>query len=170
MIPPPKSRFQELLEIPYSYEIGVALFALLAGLANVVRSFRPDRTYLMGTLWIISCTGVLLVTIAKIWSQWRQYEAKQSTHELTGCLHVLHALLCAAATKPVDRLRLTIYVPTRGGTQLEQLLEYVGAKYPGRKKGRRFPSGAGIIGLVFRRALRSRAAEPRLETIRPRTN
>lgn len=155
MIPEPKSKIRRTLEIPYSYEIGVAAFAVLAGLANSLRSFFPDREYawsqyLVGTLWLISALGVALITMAKAWVQWKLHEEKQSTHDLSGCLHVLHALLSTTSRHESGRLRLTIYVPVNGGTHLEQLLEYVGAEYPGRKKGRQIPCSVGIVGLAYR--------------------
>lgn len=155
MIPTPKSRLRRTLEIPYSYEIGVASFAVLAGLANSIRAFFPDADfpkahYIVGALWLISAVGVAGLTIAKAWVQWQLHEEKQSTHELSGCLHVLHALLSTTSGSQEGRLRLTIYVPVNGGDHLEQLLEYVGAEYPGRKTGRQQPCSVGIVGLAYR--------------------
>lgn len=149
MIPGPKNIIRRILEVPYSYEIGVACFVVLAGIANSIRSFDPTKRGWIGGLWITSAVGVAVLSVAKAIVQWRQHQEKQSTHELAGCLYVLYSILSCRSNDPDNRIRLTIYVP-RNCTHMEQLLEYVGAKYPGRKAGRRFPISVGIVGLAFR--------------------
>lgn len=155
MIPTPKNKLRRTLELPYSYEIGVAGFAVFAGFANAVRSFFPEAKfawsgYVVGSLWVISSLGVMTLTILKAWVQWKAHEERQSTHDLAGCLHVLHALLSTTDASQSGRLRLTIYVPVNDGTHLQQLLEYVGGDYRGRKTGRQLPCSVGIVGLSYR--------------------
>lgn len=150
MIPPPKSRWIRFLSVPYSYEVIVAFFLVLGGVANSIRGFSPESGNLVGTFWAISAIGVFFVSLAKSWVLWTLVEDRESTHELSGCLHVLHSLLTSGPDRPPCRLRMTIYVPVDGGSSLQQILDYVGAKYPGRKVGRKFPVGAGIIGMAYR--------------------
>src|SRR4051794_21237461 len=100
MIPIPKKWIQQFLEVPYSYEIVVAMFLVIGGAANAIRSFHPDKTDLVGWLWTISASGVFLVSLAKSWVQWKLYEDKQATHELAGCLHVLHSVLSSIDGRP----------------------------------------------------------------------
>ena len=48
-------------------------------------------------------------------------------------------------------LRLTVHKPVKGGSELEQVIEYVGDQRCGKPSaGRRFPSQSGIIGEAFR--------------------
>lgn len=150
MIPAPKSRLRRIAEGPYSYEIGVALFIVFGQLANTFRGFESNPGHIVGWFWLLSAIGVLTLSIIKIVLQWLRHEERKSTHDLAGCLHVLHSILMSKHTGDDGRLRLTLYLPVNNGEELEQLLEYIGAEYPGRKKGRRFPSSVGIIGRAFR--------------------
>jgi hypothetical protein len=70
---------------------------------------------------------------------------KESTHELEGCLHTLHAVL---APPEGSRLRIAVHVPV--GETLEQVTEYVGVDPKHGRLGRQYPANAGIIGRAYR--------------------
>jgi hypothetical protein len=101
--------------------------------------------------------GMCLASVLSAISAWRQKRTRASPHDLEGCLHILHAVLCAAAEDPPEArdpgLRVTLHVARRGpnGPYLEQVCDYIcadGARSGGKR--RRFSVHCGLVGKVFR--------------------
>ena len=122
-----------------AYDLAIAIFAAVVGFSsawNYATQGRNQIAFLVGGATI----GVLAFTLAKHGISLSAARKKQSTHELEGCLHALHAILEPEPFK----LRLAMHVPV--GDMLEQVTEYVGDKTKPGRIGRRYPGNAGIIG------------------------
>lgn len=143
-IPRPPKGVRWLFAQTATYDILIAGFASAIGFSSALSyaaQERPGLALLVGSATI----GVLCFTVVKQIVGLAAARKKESTHELEGCLHTLHALL-----SPEDpcRLRLAVHVPV--GETLEQVTEYIGDKAKPGRVGRQFPANVGIIGKAFR--------------------
>jgi hypothetical protein len=147
-IPRPTSFIKRLWQTTTVWEIIVTIAACFGGVVAATKSTSLDF-HTATALCVAIVIGVC--TIIKIVIAYRQNVAKESVHELSGCLHTLHGVLSAGVHPPLDpRLRITIHVPTTDKRQLQQVTEYVGDERAGDgKAGRYFPSNCGIIGRAF---------------------
>jgi hypothetical protein len=125
-----------------TYDVVIVLFASVAGLSSAWNFWSQNRLA-PALLALAGTVGVLVFSVIKQAVGLAAARKKQSTHELEGCLHTLHAVLAPETC----RLRLAIHVPLDG--ELEQVTEYIGDTTTG-KVGRRFPANAGIIGKALR--------------------
>ena len=151
-IPRPPRGIRWLFSQTATYDILIALFASAIGFsaaANYASQARPRVALLTG----LATIGVLLFTLIKQGVGLAAARAKDSMHELEGCLHTLHAVL---APEEGTRLRLAVHVPV--GDMLEQVTEYIGDRPKPGRVGRRFPANAGIIGQAYRENGRVRRA------------
>lgn len=150
MIPKPKTKVERLLSTPYAYEVIIAFFLVFGGVANSIKGYYGEPSVWIGTLWAISAAGVLVTSVFKSIAMWHAHKESETTHELDGCLHVLHSYLISDLDASSCRVRAAIHVPTDGGQQLLQVTEYVGDKYSSGKAGRKFPVQSGIVGRAYR--------------------
>jgi hypothetical protein len=143
-IPRSRKGVRWLLAQTSTYAILVSLCAFIVG-APSAWNLADQGHVSLAVIVVVGMAGVLLFTAIQHGIGLRDARAKDSTHELEGCLYTLHAVLT-----PEDdcKLRLAIHVPV--DEMLEQVTEYIGdAPKPGRV-GRQFPANAGIIGKAFR--------------------
>jgi hypothetical protein len=142
-IPRPPRGARWLLAQAGVYDLLIALFACAIGFTSAWNYASQGRR-LSAVLVGLGTVGVLCFSAAKqllgLAAAWK----KDSTHELEGCLHTLHAVLAPETC----RLRLAIHVPI--GEMLEQVTEYIGDRPKPGRIGRLFPANAGIIGKAFR--------------------
>jgi hypothetical protein len=130
-----------------TYDFLICIFASAAGFATALNYLSQQRPYL--AILVGGATFLVLAfTAAKHAITFASESRKQSTHELEGCLHTLHAVL----TPQYDdcRLRLAVHVPVVDEEVLEQVTEYVGDKPKPGRIGRQYPINAGIIGKAYR--------------------
>lgn len=139
-IPTPKSPWQRILGTTFLYDILIAL----AALANALLTLKHGSRALIAAAILIMALAIIKAVI-----QWRQKDAKDSPHELEGCLYTLHAILL-----PEDQadhaLRITVHVPQRGGKNLIQVVGYVGSQRKKATAGRLTPISCGITGRAYR--------------------
>ncbi len=149
-IPSPGRRFKWLTAETFVYDVAIALVAFGSSAAGAVKWFA--ESLLLGWAMVLCAVLTLLAVMAKAIVQRRQQRAKESPSDLEGCLHVLRSVLLmdVSLTRPDPQLRITIHLPTPDGSHLEQAVEYVGNNRGGSTKGRKFKSGAGIIGRCYR--------------------
>jgi hypothetical protein len=144
-IPRKRSFVKRLLTEETPYEVLIALAALGAGIYEIALDEKKGTSE---RIWLsVGAIIVFVFTVLKNMVIWKKSSKKESTHELEGCLHTLHATL--AARDNVE-LRITIHVPVKNGQELEQVMDYVGGKNEKPTAGRRFPSQSGIAGAAFR--------------------
>ena len=150
-IPRPGGWWKWFTEETIVYDLGVAAAAVAPAAITGFQSFA-DKRYVEGWGSVAVAAVAFLLTGLKFAVQWRIARAKESPHELQGCLHTLHAVLAAAGPTSADdpRLRLTIHVPMKDGARLMQVLDYVGDGRAGKTCGRTFSATSGIIGKVYR--------------------
>src|SRR5947209_3033882 len=160
-IPTPEGRVKRFLRKPFVYDVTVAVIAFMGACYSAWLQWfsGPEPPAGHGGAAVagfIFAILVLCATLAKLVIQRRQDEAKESTYELEGCLHTLHAVLVAYPPEiPDARVRITIHVPIEDGMQLQQVVEYVGDDRGGKgKMGRKFPSHCGIIGYIYKDSIK----------------
>ncbi len=130
-----------------TYDILIAAVASVVGISSASNYWsqqRPAIALMVGIATVL----VLLFSVVKNGIGLAAARSKDSTHELEGCLHTLHAVLDPAGCTPPVTLRLALHVPV--GEMLEQVTEYVGATATTGRTGRQFPANAGIIGMACR--------------------
>ncbi len=104
-------------------------------------------------IWVclVAAVAAFVTSVAKALVTWKTQEAKESPHELSGCLHTLYSILTVASPTNSDpQIRITVHVP-KDGKHLAQVLPYVGSEK--RKKsptGRLTSIHCGIAGRAFR--------------------
>jgi hypothetical protein len=102
--------------------------------------------YFTGGGAIVQC----LLGAGKALAVYRRGQKRTELHDLSGCLHTLHAIMISdwkRATPP--GLRLTIHVQINGD-QIQQVLDYVGDERVKGTAGRIFSAQSGITGRTFR--------------------
>src|SRR5262245_31939543 len=119
-IPGPPKGWRWVIRQPSTYGILIGLFAAAIGASSALNYWEQKRTapaILVGA----GTVGVLLFTLAQHFVGLAAARKKDSTHELEGCLHTLHAMLHG----PTDdcKLRLAVHRPI--GEELEQVTEYI---------------------------------------------
>jgi hypothetical protein len=128
---------------PYVYQGTVIIGAAIAGWGKVQGNNARgliQSVVGLGLAFVGGACGVIYSVVAQ--------RRRESPHELVGCLHTLHAAMTVGVS-PKTRLRVTVYVPVKKNTQLEQLVEYV--EDDGKKRsGRRYLVQTGIIGEAYR--------------------
>ena len=142
-IPRPPGGVRWLLAQTGTYDVLIGVFASAVGFSSAwiyASQGRHVLAFLVGS----GTVGVLFFTLIKQAVGLGAARKKESTHELEGCLHTLHAVLVPGTC----RLRLAIHVPV--GEMMEQVTEYIGDKPKPGRIGRQFPVNAGIIGRAFR--------------------
>jgi hypothetical protein len=129
--------------------VGIVLFAGSAALVKELNVTPPSVTlvalYSFGLM-----AGLLLGVLNVLRAHYkdRRQDRRESPEDLRGCLHVIVRTMCGykGVTNPTDGwLRITVHRVV--GQELEQIVDYVGSG--DRGSGRRFPSGAGLIGAVL---------------------
>ncbi len=147
-LPSPPQGFQWLARQPTFYGLLATLvFTPMVGWPTLLRAIG-DQNYVAasmtaaGTLGVMACGSI--AQALNLWSAWQ----KDSTSDLEGCLHILHAIL---APEPECLLRIAVHRPV--GDELQQITEYIGADPKKGRIGRRFPGNAGVIGKAFRERL-----------------
>lgn len=146
-IPRPKRGWRWLLTQAATFDIAIAGFAAVVGLTSAVNYGLQRHPWLAA---VVGGATVIVLVLAAVRGVITLKEAskKESTHELEGCLHTLHAVLDPAEDQVSGRLRLALHVPV--GDMLEQVTEYIGDRPKPGRVGRRFPANAGIIGSCYR--------------------
>lgn len=138
---------------PHAFELAVATFAFLGGIANAIRAFiSPDYTGFWGWsvawLWMMCAAGVLVFTGLKTAASYIKSN-DEPPDGVIGALLTIHRCMIALHRGPVNpRLRLTIFRPE--GDHLEQVVNYVGDDRGGGKAGRSLNCRQGVIGAAFR--------------------
>ena len=124
----------------------MAVFKSIIGFSAAANYASHSRrsALIVGTATI----AVLMFSFIKHGMGLAQARAKDSIHELEGCLYTLHAVLDPSGSTPPVTLRLAVHVPV--GEMLEQVTEYIGVNPRHGRTGRRFPANAGITGKAFR--------------------
>lgn len=158
-ISPPRGRIAKFFRSPYPPEVLHAAFGLAVTVLGAARSFYSDpaKDPHAGFLVAIIIVGALQFAssafkIAMLWMTSDDRE-RDSIHSLTGCLHTLHALLLSTVKPNEDDpgLRLTVHIPCGKGSELVQVLNYVGdPRAKKRTEGRKFKVHCGIIGSAYR--------------------
>jgi hypothetical protein len=151
-IPVPGHWFRRLAAASQVYDALIALAALGAGAAGV---FRLVADGYVGLAWLVGgcALAVCALSVVRAILSYRTQAARESLHELQGCLMTLHSLLVdTEQPDEVSRhgLRLTVHVLQSDGSHLQQVLDYVGDPRGGRTAGRRFSVHCGIAGHVYR--------------------
>lgn len=149
-IPKPKRLIWRVLGQTQIWEFFVAIAVPIGGITSGNKYLRDGETF--AALAVFAGTVIIFVgTVAKIYVTWRQHRIKESTHELEGCLHTLHAVMTAGMPPGSNpKLRCTIHVPDEHEKDFHQVLEYVGDERGGKgNAGRSFPCRCGIIGKAF---------------------
>ncbi len=147
MIPRPPKGIPWALAQTATYDILIAGFASIVGFtstANFAGQGKPRLALLVG----VATVGVLLLSLVKQGIGLAAARKKESTHELEGCLYLLHSVLDPSAAETPGRVRLAVHVPV--DESLEQVTEYIGDRPKRGRIGRRFPANSGIIGMAYR--------------------
>jgi hypothetical protein len=132
-------------------DVAVAIGAALFGITTVLRYWAEgQRRPAIATA--VAAGAVLIFTAVRAVLQYVERSRKESTHDLLGCLQTLRGTLEASAPEIADAgLRVTLFVPVHGGSELEQACDYTCRDRARRKDtaGRRVASTAGAIGRAF---------------------
>ena len=153
-IPAPKPRWQRIFGTTPLYDILVALSALVGGLvAGILLLQGPGHLRRTGGLvTIVAAVAIAALNVVKAVLQWRQISARNSPHELEGCLYTLYDILRLSV--PTDQaapgLRITVHVPSSDGRNLVQAVDYVGSRRKTETAGRLIPISCGITGRAYR--------------------
>lgn len=155
-IPLPKTWFQRTMSRPVVYDFLLVAVAPLLGIAAALRAFAGSTRLddVAGGMILMGTVIAFFIGACKCSVQWHLHEEEESTHDLEGCLWVLHTLIMLALSEEQldakTRVRFTIHVPTADGKKYVQALNYVGGEsyHDSGGCGTSISSGAGIVGLV----------------------
>ena len=110
---PPRGLHWIFAQTP-TYDVAIVLCASVAGLSSAW-NFWSQHRLVPALLALAGTAGVLVVSVIKQAVGLASARKMQSTHELEGCLHTLHAVLAPETC----RLRLAIHVPLDARAQQE---------------------------------------------------
>lgn len=148
-------RRERILRVLYSldaWDLYIAVFTLIGGIRLTLDLLQQN--FISALMVGLSAGGVFGCTVVKkIVMIYKSVD--EPLHALEGCLEILHSVLLPEGDylpqdEPGLKLRLTVHVPVNNGSELEQVLNYVGDDSGSRTVGRRFSSNCGIIGAAFR--------------------
>lgn len=149
----PQPLWKRVFQEAAIYEIGGAILASGLGILSAQRFFTSNPPeHFLGWLSTALVGGVLFMAVGKVITQLRSKNHVQNPHELTGCLHTLHAILTTSLqeneTDPC--LRITVHMVVDGGNSIEQLMDYVGDDRGQGGAGRHFRASCGITGKAIK--------------------
>ena len=150
MLPYPKSRLRRLLGSPVSYKASQTVFTALGG---AVATFGLQSIGLgLPALAVALCTaGATVAGIVGAVLEVRREAARETVHELEGCLETLLSILNPPGDPEYDSgLRATLHRSVDRGEYFLQVVDYVGDDRLPNTAGRRFRSTAGLAGWVLR--------------------
>jgi hypothetical protein len=146
-IPQPRQGLRWLATQPATYDLLITVFASTIGFSSAA-NYAGQQRYKLSAAVMAATVAVLVFASVKHMLSLAEARRKESTHELEGCLHTLHAVLDPASVDPALILRLAIHVPA--GQSLVQVTEYIGVAPKKGRRGRPFSANAGIIGKAYR--------------------
>jgi hypothetical protein len=129
------------------YDVLVTVATSIIGFSSAA-NYAAQNRYTYAVLVAIATAGVSLFNIVKGGLVLAAARRKESTHELEGCLHTLHAVLDPFGFDPMLVLRLAVHVPVKDA--LEQVTDYIGVPAKAGRRGRQFSANTGIIGKAYR--------------------
>lgn len=153
-IPTPESGWSRFWKSETPWDLVSAGAGLGTGGGAAYRFFSADPAIDPNALtwgWIVAA-GVLvagLSQLVKAVRRWKLDAAKDSPHDLAGCLHTVNAILCSVGAIP----RALVFDPPFTfpmGSRLVQALDYAGDQRKKNTKGRRRSVNVGAIGKAFR--------------------
>jgi hypothetical protein len=152
-IPTPESGWTRFWKSETPWDLLSAGAGLGTGGGATYKFFTTDplvdpNAYTWG--WIVG-SGVLVAGLSQVGKgvqRYRRESAKNSTHDLAGCLHTMNAVLLGDSDSKTVGLRSTVHVPD--GSDLVQALDYVGDQRKKNTQGRRMPVNVGAIGKALR--------------------